>query len=318
MNVLSDYPWFVDNVTTSNGLWQGSNHITTAEWFINTVDDYGTAIPVSSLSSWTLSSHLPNLNASQISLTYYMWVQIGSSQPLGTYTGWTAFTLENGFSHTIENVTIICTVAAPNPTLLIAAITGGTTNPIAGLYTNYTTGDTVTVYETPSSGYQWSRWFVNSSLAGSANPLTFNITGYTIVQPMFTPIIIIIPPPPSSSFTLIVLVTNKTQNVQGAVITISGGYLGTTDTGGTAIFSLPESIYVVAMVYDGITQSKTLNLTSDQQLTFDISSPSPPPSNPIVEWIVGVKPWWFWLVVVAIGIVVVAAIVVRVKGKKNA
>jgi hypothetical protein len=198
---------------------------------------------------------------------------------------------------------------------MILSSTGGATSPAAGNY-SYASGDTITISETPSNGYQWSHWTINGSNGGNANPLTFIITGNTTVQPVFSVINTPPPPPPpGSSFTLTVLVTNKTQGVLGALVSVSGGYLGSTDATGTVAFSLPGGFYTVGVVYDGVSQSKTVNLTADHQLTFDISSNST--SSPSgLQWLIGVAPWWFWILVTSIGVVAVAAIVVKVKGKK--
>jgi len=88
-------------------------------------------------------------------------------------------------SFTITGDTTVAPIFTPNPTLTISDGAGGTVNPVAGAYTNYTAGSTVTVYETPSVGCVFSSWLVNGSAAGSTNPLSFIITGNTTVQPVF-------------------------------------------------------------------------------------------------------------------------------------
>jgi len=90
-----------------------------------------------------------------------------------------------------------------DPTLTISSGTGGATNPVAGTYTNYTSGATVAIYETNSSGYDWSNWLVNGSSGGSSNPLTFTITGNTTAQPVFslTSVTVTITNPTNTTYT---------------------------------------------------------------------------------------------------------------------
>jgi hypothetical protein len=109
----------------------------------------------------------------------------------------------NPLGFIIYGNTAIQPTFALNPTLTVSSGVGGTTNPVTGTYTTYTPGSTVTIYETASSGYDWSNWLVNGSSSGSGNPLSFTITGDTTVQPVFslTSISISVTYPTSTTYT---------------------------------------------------------------------------------------------------------------------
>ena len=85
----------------------------------------------------------------------------------------------------------------PNPRILtIASAQGGSTTPSAGTYP-YNNNDRVTITVTGLSvGYRLDHWVVNGANGGSTNPLVFNITSDTTVNPVFTTGTTPPPPPP--------------------------------------------------------------------------------------------------------------------------
>jgi hypothetical protein len=110
-------------------------------------------------------------------------VTLPASGVVGYY--WIANDTSNNWNVSMP-IQTLTTTGTPNPTLTINSGLGGITNPVAGIYTNYTLGSTVTIYETPNTDYSFSNWQVNGSIDGSSNPLTFTIVGNTLVQPTFS------------------------------------------------------------------------------------------------------------------------------------
>jgi hypothetical protein len=74
-------------------------------------------------------------------------------------------------------------VNTTNPALEVYTVpsNGGIMSPLAGTYTNYTLGSTVTISETPNSGYSFTNWFINHSMIIEPNPFSFQITGNTFI-----------------------------------------------------------------------------------------------------------------------------------------
>jgi hypothetical protein len=111
------------------------------------------------------------------------------------------------------------------------------------------------------------------------------------------------PPPPITSYTLTTIVTNRAQNLSGIPVTISGGYSAITGADGTASFVLPQGTYTISIAYQGTTQSKTVDLISDQQVLFDVSSQ--PPISLITEYFIGI------LTIAIISVVAVGVVTTR-------
>jgi hypothetical protein len=93
-------------------------------------------------------------------------------------------------------------------------------------------------------------------------------------------------PPPPVTYTLTVLVENNNQNVAGVAVSVSGGYSGITGAGGSVALVLSPGTYTVSISYQGKSQSKTVDLNSDQQLVFDVS-PSIQP-NSTLEYVASI------------------------------
>lgn len=72
-------------------------------------------------------------------------------------------------------------------TLTILPSAGGTTNPAAGDYL-YTAGTDAIVEAVPDGGYQFAYWLLDSSNAGSDNPITVLMDNNHTLQPIFTQI----------------------------------------------------------------------------------------------------------------------------------
>ncbi len=146
----------------------------------------------------------------------------------------TDYSSSNPLSFTITEDTIIQPIFAlipvTNPTLTIKSSIGGTTTPLAGNYTSYAVNSTVTISETPSPGFTWSHWLKNGSAFGSSNPLIFNITEDTIIEPVFTAVLTltILPSAPSSGGTTTPPAGPYTNYTSGDIVTVyettSAGY----------------------------------------------------------------------------------------------
>jgi hypothetical protein len=82
-------------------------------------------------------------------------------------------------------------------TLTITTTSGGTTNPLPGVY-SYSSGQTVQVTAVPSSGYVLNHWeFDGTNISSSNNPYNVTMNANHTLKAVFSPA----PPPPSVSIT---------------------------------------------------------------------------------------------------------------------
>lgn len=82
-------------------------------------------------------------------------------------------------------------------TLTITTTSGGTTNPLPGVY-SYSSGQTVQVTAVPSSGYVLNHWeFDGTNTSSSNNPYNVTMNANHTLKAVFSPA----PPPPSVSIT---------------------------------------------------------------------------------------------------------------------
>jgi PKD repeat protein len=81
--------------------------------------------------------------------------------------------------HTLQPIFVL-----HNYTLTITATAGGTTNPSPGTYT-YPAGTLVQVTAIPNTGYRFDHWVLDSSSAGSANPISVTMNDNHALQAVF-------------------------------------------------------------------------------------------------------------------------------------
>lgn len=104
-------------------------------------------------------------------------------------------------------------------TLTITTTTGGSPNPIPGVYT-YSSGTSVSVTAVPSAGYRFDHWVLDGSNAGSANPISILMNVNHNLQAVFA---------------------------ETHVLTISVSQGGTTNpTSGTYTYQTPTNVLVTA------------------------------------------------------------------------
>lgn len=94
------------------------------------------------------------------------------------------------------NHTLHAVFAPGNYTLTINAATGGTTNPVVGVYT-YAAGTNVSVLANPDIDYVFDHWMLDAMIAGNANPIYILMNDDHELEPVF-----IYSPPPTYYLTV--------------------------------------------------------------------------------------------------------------------
>lgn len=217
------------------------------------------------------------------------YTQGSVSLPDGTYTLNTYYKGSLIYVSTLPMSTYGNTTVTVYPT--IHMITGGTGNicfnsTITMLGFDSVTASNITFHATGSSGPYaitidvpqdpsviTKNGTVYTSWTYNAATMTVTITTATLStwEIDFTSSVII--PPIIYTFTLTVEVTSQNQGVARVPITVSGQLPALTNQNGTATFTLSSSPYpyAVSITYQNVSQSKTVIMTSDQAVAFDVS-----------------------------------------------
>jgi hypothetical protein len=136
----------------------------------------GTTDPAPGAHSYVVGSVVPVSAMSEVGYAFDHWeldtVNVGSANP---------------YSVTMDGDHSLKAVFAPGYVLTLTASTGGTTDPLPGIY-SYLPGTVVPVTATADGGFQFDHWELDGIDVGSANPYSVTMDKDHVLTALFIPL----------------------------------------------------------------------------------------------------------------------------------